>query len=93
MSAEKSLNWTSKVGHLSDDLAEWRGFIRSMNGGCDKNCYYLYLAARRSHERMEVLLGDRLLSQTVFVRKRNCCHIIVPDVLVAGRASPSDLIQ
>eukprot|EP00956_Cyclotella_meneghiniana_P042447 scaffold248468_cov80-Cyclotella_meneghiniana.AAC.1 len=28
ISAEKWLNLTAKVGHLSDDLAKWRGFIR-----------------------------------------------------------------
>ena len=38
ISAKKLLNWTAKVGHLSDDLAEWRGFIRSMNDRGVENC-------------------------------------------------------
>eukprot|EP00956_Cyclotella_meneghiniana_P016959 scaffold27324_cov63-Cyclotella_meneghiniana.AAC.4 len=32
MSAEKLLNWTAEVGHLSDDLAEWQEFIQSLIG-------------------------------------------------------------
>eukprot|EP00956_Cyclotella_meneghiniana_P022480 scaffold42660_cov46-Cyclotella_meneghiniana.AAC.1 len=32
ISAEKSLAWTAKVSQLSDDLAEWREFIRSLIG-------------------------------------------------------------